>query len=308
MTLRLIENPPTWPNGARCAVCFSFDLDAESLMHLYHPKSARSRVSASSTLRYGPNVSVPRLIRVFEHFGIHQTFFTPGWCIEEYPDAIKALDGAGHEVAHHSWLHEHPNRLTLEDERRTMERALEAFHKVIGKGTVGYRAPSGAIHANTFRLLTELGFLYSSSLHDDDIPYIIETEAGTLIELPTDPALDDWPQYVNMKEFGFAMTTKSPAQAYDLFRAEFDAAWEARGMWITIWHPFVAGRLGRTAELVRLIEHMKQKGGVWFATTEEIARHVEGEIAAGRYTPRRQPLPYRDKVVEHLVQMHDLED
>src|SRR5450631_3619486 len=60
MSLQLIDNPPPWPNGARCAVCFSFDLDAESLLHLYYPDDSKRRISLSSTLRYGARVAVPR--------------------------------------------------------------------------------------------------------------------------------------------------------------------------------------------------------------------------------------------------------
>lgn len=306
MTTRLLDNAPPWPNGARCAVCFTYDLDAESLLHIYHRESTPKRITASSTLRYGPQTAIPRLIRLFEHHDIRQTFFVPGWCVEAYPDAVKALADAGHEIAHHSWLHERPNQLTPADERAMMEHASAACEKVLGKRPVGYRAPSGALSPDTHAILAESGFLYSSSLHSDDVPFLVETKAGTVLELPTDPALDDWPQYVNMKEFGFAMPTKAPSHAFDLFREEFDAAWANGGMWITIWHPFVSGRLGRAEATGQLIEHMKGKGDVWFATLEEIATHLQGLIAAGTWTPRRETLPYWTEPVDHLVPMHPL--
>ena len=65
------------------------------------------------------------------------------------------------------------------------------------------------------------------------------------MELPSDHSLDDWPQYVNMKEFKMGMTIQSPDRAMDVFRADFDAAWEHGGLWAAIWHPFVSGRLAR---------------------------------------------------------------
>ena len=64
-TAGLIGNPPPWPNGARCAACFSFDMDAESLLHLYHQNSAPNAVALSSALRYGPTVAIPRLIEIW---------------------------------------------------------------------------------------------------------------------------------------------------------------------------------------------------------------------------------------------------
>ena len=50
----MIKNPIPWPNGARCAVAFTFDMDADSILHLDHHSSAHNRVMALSMLRYGP--------------------------------------------------------------------------------------------------------------------------------------------------------------------------------------------------------------------------------------------------------------
>ena len=130
--LKLIDNPPPWPNGARCAVCFSFDFDAESLLHLYYPEDSTRRISLSSSLRYGARVAVPRIARIWKHFGIRQTVFVPGWCIETYPAAIEALLADGHELGHHGWLHERPNQLSREDERAVLERGMAAIEKVTG--------------------------------------------------------------------------------------------------------------------------------------------------------------------------------
>jgi len=86
-----------------------------------------------------------------------------------------------------------------------------------------------------------------------------------------------------------------------LFREEFDAAWEQGGLWITIWHPFVSGRLGRAAAIVRLIEHMQAKGGVWFAPLAEVAAHVHGLIESGAWTPRVETVPFWENPVPQLV-------
>ena len=78
----MIENSVPWPNGARCAAAITFDMDADSLIHLEHPTDSIRRVSAISMHRYGPEVAVPRIVETYKHFGIKQTFFVPAWCIE----------------------------------------------------------------------------------------------------------------------------------------------------------------------------------------------------------------------------------
>ena len=40
MTLKLIENPVPWPDGARCAVAITFDIDTDSILHLDFPDKA----------------------------------------------------------------------------------------------------------------------------------------------------------------------------------------------------------------------------------------------------------------------------
>ena len=111
----IIENPVPWPNGARCAVAITFDLDADSLIHIAHPENASTYVSTQSNLRYGPLVVIPRICRLWDHFGIKQTFFVPGWCVERYPEAMECIVSNGHEVGHHGYLHESPNAQTAED-------------------------------------------------------------------------------------------------------------------------------------------------------------------------------------------------
>jgi peptidoglycan/xylan/chitin deacetylase (PgdA/CDA1 family) len=113
----MIANPVPWPNGARCAVSFTLDMDAESILHLAHPQRAHSMVSAASMLRYGPDVAVPRILDSYRHYGIRQTFFVPGWCAQRYPYALEAMVRDGHEVSAHGYLHEHPNELSDQDER-----------------------------------------------------------------------------------------------------------------------------------------------------------------------------------------------
>jgi peptidoglycan/xylan/chitin deacetylase (PgdA/CDA1 family) len=180
-------------------------------------------------------------------------------------------------------------------------RGLEAFEKIVGKRPVGYRAPAYAFSGRSLDLLIKHGFSYDASLLGDDVPYLVSNGAKSLVELPSDYALDDWPQYVCMKEFGYMMPIQAPARAAEVFRAEFDAAWNHGGLWIAVWHPFVSGRLARAEAMVGLIDYMMAKGGVWFAPLSEIAAHIGKVIADGSWTPRTDHLPYWQEPVTHLV-------
>ncbi|MGI9501337.1 MAG: polysaccharide deacetylase family protein, partial [Geminicoccaceae bacterium] len=105
--------------------------------------------------------------------------------------------------------------------------------------------------------------------------------------------VDDWPPYVHSLELDYVMQVMSPTRAMEGFREEFEAAYEAGGLWIGVWHPFVSGRLARWRQVEELIEDMTSRGDVWLAPLEDIARHV---LACG-YQPRVDRLPYYDEPV-----------
>lgn len=276
-------------------------MDAESLLHLYHRDTAHSRLATSSLFRYEPFVAIPRLIKIWKNFNLRQTVFIPGWAIEAYPHAVEALVEAGHEIGHHGWLHERPNTLSRDAEERVLDRALVAFEKIVGRRPTGYRAPAYALSEHTVGLLVERGFSYDASLMGDDVPYILKSAHGSLVEIPSDFSLDDWMQYVNLEEFGFRMPIQAPQRAMEVFQAEFDAAWTHGGLWVSVWHPFVSGRLSRADAMVRLIEYMMDKGDVWFAPMEEIAAHIRDITSTGAWTPRIDQVPFWEAPVDHLV-------
>lgn len=288
----MIANPVPWPNGARVAVAFTWDEDADSILHLMHPESGHRKVDTQSFLRYGPDVAVPRLVEMARRQEIKMTFFMPGWAIENYPHAAELVVESGHELAHHGYIHEMPNEQSAEDELHWLMRGIEIIEGVTGKRPVGYRAPWFKYSDITTDLLIQEGFLYDASLMGDDVPYVLRGKGGEVIELPSHWAMDDYPHFAHVPDYDYMMPPKTGADAMAVFREEFDAMWEHRGLWVTIWHPFNSGRLARCIEVEKLIEHMKSKGDVWFATTGEIAAHVRKVIDDGTWTPRVDQLPY----------------
>jgi len=287
----LIANAIPWPNGARCAVAITWDMDADSAFNWYNRETADNLVATQSYTRYDPLIAIPRLVEQFARIDMRQTFFVPGWCVEKYPAQIDLLLKNGHELGLHGYLHERSNELTKEDERYWLGRAIDAFTKHVGKRPRGWRAPSFAFSKYSLGYLLGEGFEYDSSLMGDDIPYAVSDASGSLLEFPVDWTLDDFPHYAHNRDFRFMMPISSPQRAMEVFRAEFDAAWEQGGLWISIWHPFLSGRLARFTAILQLIEYMQSKGGVWFARLEQVCDHVKKLIEEKRWQPRVEMLP-----------------
>ena len=270
----MIKNPIKWPHGAKCAVAITFDMDAESLIHLDHPADGTSRLSGLSMLRYGPEVGVPRILETYKQLDIQQTFFVPAWCIERYPSAVKAMVDGGHEVAHHGYLHENPVGGSRSDQHYWLKYGIKVIENVTGRRPRGWRAPLYNFSDHSADLLVEEGFLYDASLMGDDVPYVLKTDKGELIELPSHWGMDDWPQYVQSMDLDYMMPIKAASRAVEVYQDEFDAMYEYGGLLVGVWHPFATGRLARWRKVAGLLEYMKSKGDVWFARMEDIARHV----------------------------------
>jgi peptidoglycan-N-acetylglucosamine deacetylase len=293
----MINKPVIWPNGAKCAFAITFDIDADSLIHISRPKDSFNRLYPISMGQYGPKVAIPRILETYRRLGLKQSFFAPGWCIEQYPDAMEAILKDGHEIGHHGYLHEDPVKQTDTDQRYWFERAIESHQTVIGQTPKGYRAPVYNLTQEVVDLLIEKQFSYESSLMADDVPYVLKTQAGELIEIPVHWGNDDWPVFAHYEEIGYLMPVASPSNGLQGFKEEFEAQYEAGGFWMGIWHPFLTGRLARWKQVELWLENILERGDVWFAPLHEIAEHVRKQHTTDPGSIRVDDLPYYDEPI-----------
>ncbi|MGW6456232.1 polysaccharide deacetylase family protein [Streptomyces sp. NPDC055078] len=279
--------PVAWPETYRAAAAFTFDVDAESAVLWGHPAAA-DRMSVMSHQSYGPLVGVPRLLKILSRRQIQATFCVPGWTALRYPDVVRAIADAGHEIAHHGFLHEPLTGVDAKTEADYLDRGLEALETVAGVRPVGYRAPMWEATYHTPRLLEERGFLYDSSLMDADVPYELAGPGcvASIVEIPIQWALDDWEQYCYLPDISGSGLIESPRKALELWSLEFEALRAEGGCFVLTNHPFLSGRPSRAAALEELMERVTGTSDTWVAPLSEIARHVR---SLG--LPRRTLLP-----------------
>lgn len=271
--------PVTWPGGRRAAAAFTFDVDAESAALAIDPASGR-RMSVMSHQAYGPLVGVPRLLGMLDRHGVRSTFFVPGFTALRHPGVVRDIAAAGHEIAHHGFLHESMVGLDAATEAAALDRGLDALEQVAGVHPTGFRAPMWELNWHSPRLLDERGFLYDSSLMDADVPYelAVDTAGGgrSLVEVPVSWGLDDWEQYCYLPDLSGSGLVEDPQKAVAMWRQEFTALREDGGCFVLTCHPFLSGRPGRAAALEGLLAEVAADPGTWTTTLDGIARHVRG--------------------------------
>src|SRR6266545_826623 len=91
--------------GARLSVCLSFDFDAMSSW-IGDVKIKSDNPAQLSRGEFGA-IAVPRILELLRKHDIRTTFFIPGHTALAFPDAVRMIRDAGHEIGHHGWVHEH---------------------------------------------------------------------------------------------------------------------------------------------------------------------------------------------------------
>lgn len=262
-------NPDSWPGGARVAVLLSYDVDNETVQGL---RTGNINIGQLSQGQYGSRVALPRIVKLMDEQEIPATFFFPAWSLKLAPEQAGIIQQSGrHEIGVHGWIHELNTSLDGATESRLLAQAVDQIEAITGTRPVGYRAPSWNHSPNTLQIVRDMGFLYESSLMHDDRPYELlqNGEPTGVVELPVEWILDDAPllnplgtRYMN------------PRDVMQVWMDEFDKAWEEGTIFLLTMHPHVIGHRSRLVALEGLIEHIKSKDQVWFATHEQAAHYV----------------------------------
>jgi len=259
-------------------VCLTFDFDAISVWLQTGSPSAMSRGEFGAR-------AVPRILKLLDHRSIPATFFVPGHTVLTYPDVVRRIRDAGHELAHHGWVHENPARIDEPAERRAMEKGLEAFDTVAGVRPTGWRSPAWDMSERSVDLLLEHGFRYDSSMMGDDFfPYWVRRgdvadpdgpyafgEPADLVQIPVYWGLDDFPvfEFVPGRNGGLA----APGAVREIWQGDFDFAYRdcAGGVYTLTMHPQVIGRGHRFLMLEALVDYFASNDDVVFSRMDEAA-------------------------------------
>ncbi|MBB3929003.1 peptidoglycan/xylan/chitin deacetylase (PgdA/CDA1 family) [Kaistia hirudinis] len=261
---------------------------------------------------FAGEVGTPRLLRMFDRFGIKTTWFIPGHSIETFPDEMAAVAAAGHEIGMHGYSHENPLMMTREQEAAVLDKSIALIEKLQGRKPSGYVAPWWEFSNTTIEMLIERGIIYDHSLmHNDFFPYYARTgeswskidygapaqswmkpmNRGTetpLVEIPASWYIDDLPPMMFMKAAPNSHGFVNPRDIEELWRDQFDwiyREYDYAVFTITI-HPDVSGRPQVLAMHERLFGHISSHPGVKFTTFEAIAKDFLTRYPKGTPGPR----------------------
>ncbi len=140
--------------------------------------------------------NVDLILQLLDAAGARATFFTLGWVAERFPELVRRIADAGHEIASHGYAHHKASELGRQAFFADIVLAKSILEHLVGVEVRGYRAPSFSIGRDNeswaYDCIGEAGYRYSSSVypiaHDHygmpDAPRFAHRWRENLLEVP----------------------------------------------------------------------------------------------------------------------------
>lgn len=289
------SNPPQpgWPGDARIAVQFVINFEEGAENCVLHGDSGseaflsdivgaqsyegQRHMNVESLYEYGTRAGFWRLHRLFRERNLPVTVFGVAMALERSPEAVRAMQEAGWEIASHGyrWIdYQFVDEVT---ERKHLAKAIEVHTRATGERPRGWYL--GRCSPNSHRLVAqEGGFLYNADCYSDDLPYWDRSFEPAQLMIPY--TLD-----ANDMRFATAQGFNTGQQFFAYLKDTFDVLYAEGDRMMSIGlHCRLAGRPGRAAAVQRFLDYIRTFDNVWVARRIDIALHWRSD-----HPPDRTP-------------------
>lgn len=262
---RIIE----WPDNARLAIVLTFD---------YHGGEAAPKTPTGHTdymkmtsYEFGFRKGIWYILESLDRYGIKATFNTCGATAEQHPESVAEIKSRGHEVAGLTYLYENVCDMDRAQEKKVVEMTTSAIQKAVGERPQGWRTPDFAISENTLPLLSDMDFVWDSSLLNDDLPYALEFDKKVLVEIPSSTLIND------ISFYGLPFPPSIPGEVMSAWQDEVEVLYreaqqDSCRMFVPCLHPYLTGRPGELQAFDRFLSWVCKFKGLWFARCCDVAR------------------------------------
>jgi peptidoglycan/xylan/chitin deacetylase (PgdA/CDA1 family) len=280
-----IETPADfrWPGGKRIAVFLrvSFEWWSDGKWPGIGPMGNPLRqgfpdLNAMSWAEYGHRRGIFRILDVLERNQARATFNVSGILAEHYPQVIRRIADAGHDVVAHSYTMDViPVYLDEAEERANIQRTTALLERAMGRRPRGWISPRSTPSLRTPRLLLEAGYDWHGDTLNDDLPYVMRYGDRSIVAFPNNTEVNDLPHYMR---YG-----NSPRDMVELFEDWLACARDHETGAARIdpaIHAHVSGRPLAMAAYEKIIRLAKNAPDVWMGTRSEAVDHLRAVVGA----------------------------
>lgn len=258
-----------WPNGKRVAISptVMFETYADNVSPSYSVqtsslKSGTLDHASMAWATYGGRVGVWRLLRLFDELKIRATFFVNARCTEQYPEAVKQIAKAGHDIAAHGYTQDQLLAyMNAEQQEHTIRKCVSQLEDCSGSKVTGWVSPVLAFTPDTVGCLAKCRLQWTSDVTYTDMPHRISTPYGPIAGVPTTDFSDNRVMRSNPRDL---LDAHVGTLKYLIER-------EQMSLLSLVFHCQFGGRALVTSVIREMLKSMMDSGDVWFATHQELA-------------------------------------
>ena len=110
---------------------------------------------------------MPRLLDLYERYGVKATFFYTGYIARLYPDVVRMAHSKGHEIGSHSLTHEVSQAIDILPRQIQLEHlatSKKILEDITGEEVISFRAPAARVDKKFCEVLNEAGYKIDSSV------------------------------------------------------------------------------------------------------------------------------------------------
>ena len=139
------------------------------LLPIYNVQTEEKKIAFTMNCAWNAD-DIDRILETLKNNDVHITFFVVGNWVDKYPEAVKKIHEAGHEIGSHSNTHPHVNNLSAEKNLEEIKLSVSKISKITGKETNLYRAPYGEYNDTVIQTAQENGY-YTIQWNLDTLDY-----------------------------------------------------------------------------------------------------------------------------------------
>ena len=194
----------------------------EKYLPIYNVQTEEKKIAFTMNCAWNAD-DIDSILETLKNNDVKITFFMVGNWVDKYPEAVKKIYEAGHEIGSHSNTHPHVNQLSSEKNLEEIKLSVSKIEKITGSKTNLYRAPYGEYNDTVIKVAKENGY-YPIQWNIDTLDYKgltgekmweriknkLECGAIILSHNGTDHTADSLDMLIkNIKNKGYQITTVS---------------------------------------------------------------------------------------------------
>ncbi|NLW10200.1 MAG: polysaccharide deacetylase family protein [Firmicutes bacterium] len=149
------------------------------IIPIYSVETPEKKVAVTFDATWGAD-QTPRLLEILAKNQVRATFFLCGLWLEKYPEMVKAIARAGHEIGNHTYTHPHLNRMAKDEIARELLKTHSLIQELTGQTPTLFRPPFGEYNNKVIETAAACG--YTTIIWDIDSLDWQDLSAAAMLE------------------------------------------------------------------------------------------------------------------------------